>query len=249
MQLLFHTQDKVNFKWALAVYSFIILNTNTMELHTANSPTPDNFNERNLTLPGNKNLKGKGHADQKYIYGLLINDMVLTNELYAKFSGKIKAMVLQNNGNETDAADVFQEALLSIYKSAKNKNFTLTCPLDAFLYMVCKNKWLNELSKRNSQKIKFTETENFENIGYDSFKQTEEDNLRKQRKDLLMEKLAKLGEGAQQLLLLSWSGKSMEEVAEILHVSYGYARKKKSEAMAKLIKLVKQSPEFNNLKW
>ena len=42
-------------------------------------------------------------------------------------------------------------------------------------------------------------------------------------------------------------GKSMEEVATILHVIYGYPRKKKTEAMAKLIELVKKSPKFKSL--
>ena len=41
----------------------------------------------------------------------------------------------------------------------------------------------------------------------------------------------------------------MDEVAKKLKVSYAYARKKKSECMAKLITLVKQSPKFNSLKW
>ena len=84
------------------------------------------------------------HADQKYIDALLNNDAVVIEELYQKYSPKIKWMVLKNNGSETDAADVFQEVLLWIYKKAKDKNFILTCPLDAFLYISCKNKWMSE---------------------------------------------------------------------------------------------------------
>ena len=52
-----------------------------------------------------------------------------------------------------------------------------------------------------------------------------------------------------ELLQLSWSGKSMEEVAGLLHMTYGYARKRKTECMAKLIKLVKGASQFNSLKW
>src|SRR5690242_18656530 len=97
--------------------------------------------------------KTEAHIDQKYIDALLSNDGVLLNELYQKFSGKIKSMVLQNNGTEIDAADIFQDTLLSIYHKAKTKGFILTCPLEAFLYRICKNKWMNELSKRKSQKV------------------------------------------------------------------------------------------------
>lgn len=189
------------------------------------------------------------HPDQKYIVALVNNDPVLLNELYQKFSGKIKWMILQNNGTEADAADIFQEALLSIYNKARTGNFTLTCPLEAFLYLVCKNKWLNTLSKRKNQKVTNTDTDGFNQIGEDNFKLAEECVLQEQRRDLLAQKLNEMGKGCKDLLSLSWSGISMDEVAKKLNVSYAYARKKKSECMAKLIAMVKQAPNFNSLKW
>jgi RNA polymerase sigma factor (sigma-70 family) len=189
------------------------------------------------------------HPDQKYIDALVNNDTVLLEELYQKFSGKIKWMVLHNRGTETDAADIFQDALVSIFNKAKTQNFVLTCPLDAFLYLICRNKWINELKKRKSAGVTFNDEEGYNNVGEESFKLAEEYRLLQERKDLLNEKTEMLGEGCKELLRLSWSGKSMEEVADILHVTYGYARKKKSECMAKLITLVKQSSRFNALKW
>lgn len=189
------------------------------------------------------------HPDQKYIVALVNNDPVLLNELYQKFSGKIKWMILQNNGTEADAADIFQEALLSIYNKARTGNFTLTCPLEAFLYLVCKNKWLNTLSKRKNQKVTNTDTDGFNQIGEDNFKLAEECVLQEQRRDLLAQKLNEMGKGCKDLLSLSWSGISMDEVAKKLNVSYAYARKKKSECMAKLIAMVKQAANFNSLKW
>ena len=190
------------------------------------------------------------HADQKYVNALLNNDANLLEELYQKFSDKVKWMVLQNNGSPADAADIFQESLLLIYHKAKTENFILTCPFDAFLYQVCKNKWLNELNKRKSGgvTIKGFEVYNNVNICEDSFELAEECRLQQVRKDLITKKFAELGESCKQILSLSWSGKSMEEVAGILNVTYGYARKKKSECMAKLIKLVKQSSQFKDLK-
>lgn len=188
------------------------------------------------------------HPDQKYIEALLNNDLVLLDELYQKYSGKIKWMVLQNNGTEADAADIFQDALLSLYHKARTKGFVLTCPMDAFLYLICKNKWLNELSKRKSRPVTIIDAEGY-NFGEDSFQLAEDCSLQEEKLNLLAEKITELGETCQELLHLSWSGKSMEEVAEKLHITYGYARKKKSECMAKLVTLVKQSARFNVLKW
>ena len=189
------------------------------------------------------------HPDQKYINALLENDAIILEELYRKFSGKIKWMIIRNNGDETDAADIFQDALLSIYNKAKTCDFILSCPLEAFLYLICKNKWLNTLNKRKTQKVTITDTEGFNHIGEDNFKLAENCVLQQERNNLLTEKLGEMGDSCKNILRLSWSGISMEEVAKQLHVTYAYARKKKSECMARLITLVKQSPRFNSLKW
>jgi len=188
------------------------------------------------------------HADQKYIDALINNDYILIEEIYHKYSGRIKGMVIQNNGSEANAADVFQDVLMWIYKKAKSGSFTLTCPLEAFLYMACKKKWMSELKKRKSDKVTINDLSVY-NIDDDSFKLTEEFKLQQERKDLLNDKLAELGGGCREILQLSWSGKSMEDVAKIMNITYGYARKRKSECMAKLVMMVKQSSQYNSLKW
>jgi RNA polymerase sigma factor (sigma-70 family) len=187
------------------------------------------------------------HPDQQYIIGLLNNDTHLIDDIYRKFSGKIKWLILQNNGDENDAADIFQESLLAIYHKAR-VGFVLTCPFEAFLYLVCRKKWINELNKRKKSNVTFTDTTGYTS-SEDSYQQAADCIQQEERKELLEEKMAELGEGCRQLLQLSWTHKAMEEVATILKVTYGYVRKKKSECMAKLIKLVQQSPRFNTLKW
>lgn len=188
------------------------------------------------------------HPDQKYIKALLDNDKLIIDELYKKYSSKIKCMVLQNSGTESDAADVFQESLLSIFNKAKSGNFILTCPFDAFFYLICRNKWMNELNKRKTRKITFMDSDQYNNIGEDNFKVMQDCMLKEERKKLLMEKLNELGESSRKLLLLSWSGKPMEEVARILNLTYGYVRKKKCECMARLVTRIKESSKFNSLK-
>ncbi len=188
------------------------------------------------------------HPDQQYIEALVNNDSPLLKELYDKYAGKIRDMVLKNNGTETDAADVFQEALMAIYQRAKERNFILSCPLDAYLYLICKNRWINELQKRSTRRVTFVDTEGY-NYKEDVFKNTEVIKNQQERSSLLEQKIRELGEGCRELLLLSWTGISMYEVAAKLQNSYGYIKKKKSECMAKLIVLVKQSPQFSALQW
>jgi RNA polymerase sigma factor (sigma-70 family) len=189
------------------------------------------------------------HPDQKYIDALTSNNTQLLRELYEKFHGRIVNMVVQNNGTQTEAADIFQDALLSIYNKARSGEFILSCPLDAFLYLICRNNWLKELEKRKHRGVTFRDPDGYIPISDDNFRLAEECLTHQARKNLLMDKLALLGASCRKLLLLSWDGNSMGEVAEMLQVTYSYARKKKSECMARLIGLVRKSPQFNSLKW
>ena len=188
------------------------------------------------------------HQDQQYIEALVNNDTLLLKQLYEKYAGKIKNMILKNNGNDADAADIFQDALLDIYQRAKDKGFVLTCPLDAYLYLVCKNRWINKLNKKANSGVTFTDTEGY-NHTEDVFNNAAILQNQQERGILLAQKFKELGEGCRELLELSWTGISMMEVAEKLQNSYSYIKKKKSECMGKLIALVKKSPEFSNLQW
>jgi RNA polymerase sigma factor (sigma-70 family) len=188
------------------------------------------------------------HQDQQYIEALLNNDAVLLNKLYEKYSSKIRDMVLKNNGNAADAADIFQEALLDIYQRAKHKNFILTCPLDAYLYLICKNRWINKLNKQANSGVTFTDTAGY-NYTDNVFENAAILQNQYNRNILLTQKFKELGDGCRELLELSWTGISMMEVAEKLQNSYSYIKKKKSECMAKLISMVKSSPQFVTLQW
>lgn len=189
------------------------------------------------------------HPDQKYIDALLTNDQKVLKELYATYSGKIKWMILRNNGTEQDACDIIQESLIVIYRRALKGDFILTCPFDAYFYMVCKKRWLNVLSKRKSNPTVTIDDDQRYIPGEDSFRLAEETLEDEERLQLMREKIEELGNACQELLRLSWSGKSMEEVAAALNYTYGYARKKKSECLGKVVELVKKSPVFSKLKW
>lgn len=188
------------------------------------------------------------HPDQFYIIGLLENDRKIVEKIYQKFFNKIKWMIVKNNGSDDDASDIFQESLVTIYNQALKGDFQLTCPFEAFLLLVCKKKWLNILNKKKNFRVTNIEEEGYQ-FKEETYQQAEETILNEERLKLLQDKFSLLGDACRQLLELSWQGSSMEEVAGKLGFTYGYARKKKSECVAKLVSLVKQSPGYQYLKW
>ena len=191
-------------------------------------------------------MNQKTHPDHIYIEALLKNDSRILSEIYAKYSHKIVSFIRKNNGNYDDAQDIIQETLVTIYHQAKEKNFILTCPFDAYFYLLCKRRWLNELKKRGAKRVTILEDDT--SITEEQEQEVEETELFEKQSQLFEAKFKELGEKCQELLKASFKIKSMEKVAEFLGVTYGYARKKKSQCMGKLTQLVKNSNEFQQLK-
>lgn len=191
-------------------------------------------------------MNKKPHADNIYIEALLKNDSRVLSKIYENFSHKIVAYVKKNNGNANDAQDIIQETLVTIFHQAKEKNFILTCPFDAYFYLLCKRRWLNELKKRGNKRVTILEDDT--SITIEQEQQVEETELFEEQHQLFELKFKELSKKCQELLKISFKIKSMEKVAEILGVTYGYARKKKSQCLGKLTQLVKNSNKFHQLK-
>jgi RNA polymerase sigma factor (sigma-70 family) len=191
-------------------------------------------------------VQGEIHIDQYLINGLADNDSKIINEIYKKYAPKIYNWIKQNSGDQEQAEDVFQEAIIDIYRKSTQSDFKLTCPFDAFLFVIVRNKWFTLL--KNNKKLPVTNNDELEYSLSEPVQQSSNEVLQYERQHtLLLQKLNQLNEGCQEVLKLSWKGLGMEEVAEKLAVTYGYVRKKKSLCLAKLVELIKNSPEYNTL--
>ena len=191
-------------------------------------------------------MEKKPHSDHKYIEALVKNDTRILNELYQKYSGKIVSFIIKNNGDYDDAQDVIQETLITIFNQAKERDFVLTCPFDAYFYLLCKRKWLNKLNKKGIDKV--TIIEEITSISDEQENIANETLIFEEKTSLMMQKLQELGGKCKEIIEMAFKIKKMEEVAKKLGVSYGYARKKKSECIGKLTKMIQSSSVFNQLK-
>jgi len=188
----------------------------------------------------------KIHEDQKYIDGLVANNSFIIQAVYNKFAPKVVNYIKQNSGNETLAQDVIQETIITIYHQATEKDLKLTCPFDAYFFLLCKRRWLNHLKKTGNKKV--TINEDILSKDDDAQELAFETSLFEQQHSLFKDMFQKLGQACKDLLTATFKIKSMEEVAESLGVTYAYARKKKSLCIGKLTKMVQESPRYKNLK-
>ena len=129
-----------------------------------------------------------------------------------------------------------QEALIDIYKQAQQKKLQLTCPFEPFLLLVCKRKWLNELKKRGRQPV--TKEVDDVSIGEDVFALAEQLQHQDIKMKIFLQCFKELGSSCREIIQNCLEGYDQEKVAQRLKMTYGYLRKKKSECMATLTKMI-----------
>ena len=151
-----------------------------------------------------------------------------------------------NSGSEDEAQDVIQEVLIAMYNQAKTKGLELTCPFDAYFFLLCKRRWLNELKKSSNKEVTIAD----ENVSIDKDveKLAIETEEQDERQSLFDEMFQKLGEKCQEVLKLSFVTKTMEEVASKMKVTYAYVRKKKSICTGQLTQMIQESNRYKSLK-
>lgn len=179
------------------------------------------------------------HPDQQYIEALLRNDKRLVEDIYRRFVPRVRSHIMKNRGSESDAADIFQEALMDIYHQAKHKGLQLTCPFEAFLLLICKRKWLNQLKKNGHSPVTKT-SDDLSEWGEDVFAEAERLLGEEERARLFLQQFGRLGEKCREIIRMALSGERQEKIAAALGVTYGYLRKKKSECMGTLLSYIQE---------
>ena len=98
----------------------------------------------------------KSFSEEDIIVGLRKRDNQVIQFIYKENFDKIGALVTNNNGSDDDAEDVFQEALIIIFKRLRDEdNFDLTSTFTTYLYSISRLIWLKKL--RETRKMEVTE--------------------------------------------------------------------------------------------
>lgn len=183
--------------------------------------------------------------DTSYLEAVRTNDEKRIREIYAAFLPRITHFIQKNGGTLEDAQDVFQDALITVYRKSKEHDFVLTSQFYTFLYGICRNLWGNRLQKKSRTELPITDTYHYQNIpAIDQLlANVEEENL-------FWDAFHRLSPDCQELLHLFFDKVKMETIAEKQNLSsVSYAKKKKFQCKEKLVALVKADPRFNELKW
>lgn len=78
------------------------------------------------------------------------NSSDFMEELYLYFP-TIKSFVLKMSGDEEEAKDVFQEALIIFFEKAQDPNFELSSQATTYVYAIAKNLWFSRLREKGKK--------------------------------------------------------------------------------------------------
>ncbi|HEY1010441.1 MAG: RNA polymerase sigma factor [Daejeonella sp.] len=186
-----------------------------------------------------KEIKSSVPADNEIILGILNDSKDILNRLYKTYFPMVLQLVLNNNGNEDDAKDVFQESVIVLYNKVKSGNFELNSKLKTFIYSVCRRLWLKRL---NAQSRNVRNVEDFS-----EFIPVEDDLEKHEEKDrqfhLMEQALKQLGEPCKTIIEDYYlQNRSMQEISE----KFGYtnadnAKTQKYKCLQRLKKIFFQS--------
>lgn len=189
----------------------------------------------------------KSFTDDQILKGILRHDNVVLAFIYKQYFYKVNAFIRKNNGDEDDVNDVFQEAIIIIYRKLKENDLLFeNRSFEVYLFSVCRFLWLKELEKRRLDKQKINDTLNFQDEIYD-------DDLvavvEKNERFLLYQKHFKsISTDCQKILQLFFEKVPIKQIAHIMGFkSEKYVKTRKFKCKELLVEKIKQDVEYKKL--
>lgn len=157
--------------------------------------------------------------------------------LYTSMQPKLSKWIIQNNGSEAEAQDIFQDAVLSFYEYVLNGKFDASKSVNGFIYSVGRNMWINRAKQKNkvvsgAEFIESVEGENYEELNV--YKEENPEQI-----DAL---LTKLGERCKELLTYTifYNMKMVDIASKMGFSNPNTAKTKNYKCKKRLMKIIKE---------
>lgn len=181
-------------------------------------------------------------TEQDLLAALAAGQRAATEQIYRQNYHIISGWLVKNGGTASDAADLFQEAMVVLFGKAQEEEFRLTCSIGTYLFAISKHLWYKKLQKASRNPVAL-----YDNMGTEEDEETGiayEDDIsahheRETHYTQLDSALDQLGEPCRSILKAYYHhDKSMQEIA----ADFGYtnpdnAKTQKYKCLARLRKL------------
>lgn len=181
------------------------------------------------------------NTEQQLLSALANGDRKATEQIYKHNFTIVNGWLIKHGSNETDAADIFQEAMVILFSKAQDEEFRLTCSINTYVFSICKHLWYKKLQKQSREPITLLDNtgndEDDDDLPYQEDVDAHQE--REMHYDQLDAALEQIGEPCRSLLKAYYHhDKSMQEIA----ADFGYtnpdnAKTQKYKCLTRLRKI------------
>lgn len=183
----------------------------------------------------------------KYTIPHFVNDLKKDSKrlfefIYRTYYPSVKAFILNRKGNEQDAKDVFQDAVMAIIRNTnENKLKESNILFQTYLMAICRHIWYNQL--RLPEKEILNESDLAEDDGFDEAMMKSVDETTERQ--IFQNNFKKLDKICQKILKYHLKKMSDKEIAKKVKIKdISYLKKRKYLCKERLIKMIKEDPKY-----
>jgi RNA polymerase sigma factor (sigma-70 family) len=195
------------------------------------------------------------YSDKTLLTGIKNRKAEILEYLYREYFPQVERIVLKHEGDEQDARDLFQEALVIIFTRLKEGDLVINSSFHNYFIVLCRFIWFRQKGIRNSYESNEDSEESANRksvasgIVNDSPGEREYNEfLTNQNEKIFQRQYRKLPGDCKRVLKMYFRKKSYKEIAtRMKYNSEDYARRKKYLSMQLLMKMIKEDPEYIEL--
>jgi RNA polymerase sigma factor (sigma-70 family) len=166
-------------------------------------------------------------------------------EIYKSFFPQVRHYVLSNSGNNFDAEDMFQDALVLIYMKIRNNTLFLNSSFGTYLNSIVRFLWLKELERK--RKYFGTSLDITERLADET--DFLEDYLRLEKRKLILYHFYELNADCKKILELYISETPISRITVLMgYSSDQYTKNRRTTCKDRLVNAIWNNPRFKELK-
>ena len=187
----------------------------------------------------------KPPSEQELITGIRRHDSNILEYVYHNFFPMIEGFVVHNGGTRDQAKDLFQEAMIILYRKIKEGELELTCKLGTYLYAICRKIWIQERRKYQLHREKLSQ----QPLVVNEPVHDEDPLLKNHLTELFNRHFNQLSPDCQKILSMFFNNHSVEEIREAMNYrDLHHAADRKYRCKKSLVKRIINDPLFKRLK-
>jgi len=165
-------------------------------------------------------------------------------KIYQDIFPKIRSYILKREGNEDQAKDIMQKALMQLSTRAQDQNFSISSSFEAYFMTICKNLWIREVKKQKNM-VTNTTVLNLVSEDIDIATSTFE----QEKWELFQEKLNLISENCKELLKLFFNKVSYKKIATLKgYANENTVKQRMFKCKTKLKEAIQKDSRFTDLK-